>query len=160
MVTRWTSYFLGNAMWPAPPLLQHVLWAGLIVYWTFCGWVPFLWVEGLPGYRKWPIQTPSLPLLRVFAKVSLYTAGRLYCTWFAHCPWNAPNSSSLSYYCLLPSPNWFFLFPCPVAPVQTQNLSHFSFPGRSMHSPPWALHLSGPMGYSMAILYFKANIYL
>ena len=38
-----------------------------------CGWVwvPISPLEGLPGYRRWPVQAPYLPWLGVLAKVTL-----------------------------------------------------------------------------------------
>ena len=61
--------------WPCPLSLSlslHILEAGHILGQRLCGWVAVLIhpLGVLPGYRKWPFQDPSPPLLESSATVA------------------------------------------------------------------------------------------
>jgi hypothetical protein len=58
-VSSWASHWLTIPSVSSLSLSLHILWAGQNLG-RFCGWtgVTFPPLEGPPGYRRWPFQSP------------------------------------------------------------------------------------------------------
>ena len=73
MGLNWATHYLVLYTNSTSSFILKILKTGKIVGLNFCGWVVISVspLEVLPGYRRWPVQTPHPPFLRVLATASL-----------------------------------------------------------------------------------------
>jgi hypothetical protein len=71
-ITWWVNLWLALPFISVPSLFLPILWAEQILGERFCGWVcvPPLPMKISYGYRRWPFQFPSPPLLGALARVN------------------------------------------------------------------------------------------
>lgn len=97
-------------------------------------------MESLPDYREWLVQALIPLLIGVLARVTLKKFWEFLLDWLStkpptrHRQFQSFHSVLLPTICLYPPPPESSCSHSQLPRVQQQNLLHFTFPGRSMHT--------------------------